>query len=1043
MDRPPRIRVCSLALSLFAPLCLGAPSAPRQVADINLTDAKLGSDPTMSGRIGERIILKTSRGTWSTDGTSAGTVRISNRSASGAIVVDGNVGAFVAPGTSIGTETRWELWITDATIAGTRKVSNVRLNDPSDRPAVVGFANNRVLYRSRIAGSDTYPPSSPLRSVLYAYDLTAGTTTEIAAVTPQNALTHGGRIYFASDGHPWVTDGTATGTRRIVADGTDLPNPAKFAAIGQYVVFVGSADWLWSIDSATDAITPLGLKAPGKAFETFGTSLAFGGSASASVGVDTELWLTDGTPPGTRRVVDLAPGNASGFSGGTAVIGARIVFVGSTDGGNNSQLWSTDGTQAGTISLSTRLGGKFSTVLRLDAGEIAYYDQGAALYQTDGTPAGTRQVDGQAGRKMVGNSQGVYIARSVSGAPFPGQMQLWRLDPTTGTLDLLTTFEDVPNPVDAPSQFEFIEPGLLQVLGARLLFRSTNGGFGMEPWISDGTAAGTHLLKNLGVSGPASGSSLPHLLTDMNGEVFFAANDGVSGLDVWRSDGTESGTRLAADITMSQTGGADDKPTMVSITASSNAAYVFTYFGDHSNDTYYNPGVSELWHISRAGVARKVGRYGSNRPAVSLNDALFFVQSDGVWKVDGAAPPMRYVAGSGLGGIGMNLSAAGSTLYINQGGTLTASNGVAAPQPLFTGVGSMAARDGRLYFLRSENDVVLAASTAGTAATTVNYGAVVASSGGTNTVWRQLTPARNGIYVTNPDSCTGLRSRCLLSFIGENATAAHVTNRPDSANPMPVGDGSRAVFQSGSVTYLEGPSSYFTLMATDGTAASVQPLKEFSPLEYSSLSPFADFNGRAVFFATRRDDITEVWETSGRPDGTRMRGEIPSRPYHTAVASNHRLFFSVETPEHGFELWALDNAAPIAGSDTASDVTAGSSISIEVLRNDSDADGSLHGESIRIVRQPSLGSAVPNSEGQVVYTPRNNASGADSFEYVVADDQRRESAAATVSVTVLPNSNPPASGSSGGGGSLGIVEILLLALFSAGRRRRRAAPDAS
>ena len=41
---------------------------------------------------------------------------------------------------------------------------------------------------------------------------------------------------------------------------------------------------------------------------------------------------------------------------------------------------------------------------------------------------------------------------------------------------------------------------------------------------------------------------IPRLLTNVNGTLFFTAFDGVNGSELWKSDGTEAGTVLVKDI---------------------------------------------------------------------------------------------------------------------------------------------------------------------------------------------------------------------------------------------------------------------------------------------------------------------------------------------------------------------------------------------------------------------------------------------------------------------------------------------------------------
>src|SRR5919202_1008300 len=86
---------------------------------------------------------------------------------------------------------------------------------------------------------------------------------------------------------------------------------------------------------------------------------------------------------------------------------------------------------------------------------------------------------------------------------------------------------------------------LLTDVNGTLFFVADDGVHGYELWKSDGTAAGTVMVKDIQ---PGPGPSVPVYLTNVNGTVFFAADDGAHGHELWRSDGTADGTVLVKDI---------------------------------------------------------------------------------------------------------------------------------------------------------------------------------------------------------------------------------------------------------------------------------------------------------------------------------------------------------------------------------------------------------------------------------------------------------------------------------------------------------------
>ena len=78
-----------------------------------------------------------------------------------------------------------------------------------------------------------------------------------------------------------------------------------------------------------------------------------------------------------------------------------------------------------------------------------------------------------------------------------------------------------------------------------LFFRANDGVNGEELWQSDRTSAGTTLVKDIssGIS-----NSNPSFLTNVNGTLFFDASGCGSGVELWQSDGTSAGTTLVKDI---------------------------------------------------------------------------------------------------------------------------------------------------------------------------------------------------------------------------------------------------------------------------------------------------------------------------------------------------------------------------------------------------------------------------------------------------------------------------------------------------------------
>ena len=145
-----------------------------------------------------------------------------------------------------------------------------------------------------------------------------------------------------------------------------------------------------------------------------------------------------------------------------------------------------------------------------------------------------------------------------------------------------------------------------------LFFTADNGTDGMALWKSDGTEAGTVMVKDINPSGNPNFQDL----TNVNGTLFFSASNGTDGQELWKSDGTDAGTVMVKDIYSGATGSDPDNLTNVNGT-------LFFAARDSSNGT-------ELWRSdgTEGGtfMVQDIHSSGSSNPGdfLNLNGTLYF-----------------------------------------------------------------------------------------------------------------------------------------------------------------------------------------------------------------------------------------------------------------------------------------------------------------------------------------------------------------------------------------------------------------------------------
>jgi len=124
---------------------------------------------------------------------------------------------------------------------------------------------------------------------------------------------------------------------------------------------------------------------------------------------------------------------------------------------------------------------------------------------------------------------------------------------------------------------------------------------------------------------PGSSGSNPNSLTAVGNTLFFTADDG-NDIELWKSDGTASGTVLVADISFG-----DFSPYL---TAVGNTLFFQAYDGENGRGLWKSDGTA-------AGTVL-VAYFNSPRYLTAVGNTLFFRANDGVngyelWKSDGTA----------------------------------------------------------------------------------------------------------------------------------------------------------------------------------------------------------------------------------------------------------------------------------------------------------------------------------------------------------------------------------------------------------------------
>jgi ELWxxDGT repeat protein len=447
-----------------------------------------------------------------------------------------------------------------------------------------------------------------------------------------------------------------------------------------------------------------------------------------------------------------------------------------------------------------------STLLISAAGATA----GCELHATEGDPATTRLVRelvlGFSGADplLLGTVGGVgyFVART----PELGD-QLWRTDGSRAGTWRLTEVED--------QDVWGVEIGPLRALGPLALVFVTDRAHGTELWRSDGSRAGTRLVADIRLG---AGSAVPEPWNQsaavLGPHLYFAADDGASGVELWRSDGTPAGTSIVTD------------------------------FGQLE------------WYLGP-------------RELVRLGDRIYFARATELWSSDGTGPGTRRVAD--LSAWIDDLVVVGDRLYVDAEGALWAFDPAGAPGLLlasFEEVWSVAGfRGGVLFYAYDSLHGGEPWVSDGTAEGTLPLGDLWPGSGTScgdpceffvvgEKAYFQATDGELWYALAVTDGSTAGTYLLLDFFQGVE----------ESVRPLGVSGGGLLVAGTTAETATE-------LYRTDGTPAGTARLTDLGrEIAGTNLEKLADSSGTVLFWAKLQfqgwHPLDGIWRSDGTEAGT-------------------------------------------------------------------------------------------------------------------------------------------------------------------------------
>jgi ELWxxDGT repeat protein len=236
----------------------------------------------------------------------------------------------------------------------------------------------------------------------------------------------------------------------------------------------------------------------------------------------------------------VPPGGFGGTSANLTDVNGSLYFT-ITDrtwgaGAGTTELWRSDGTPAGTLHLKDFPGADTGTAWQLSnltaVNSTLFFQVRTAsdvqLWRSDGTSAGTVEVEAFKNITQIAAFEGeAYFV--VNNSYLDTTWVLWKSGRTAATTMAVQDTGVIYSPLVAVNDKLYFAARDAQAIDASQL------------WVSDGTSAGTGILKDINPGQQGSGL---YTLTAANNKLFFLSGAPSGQVGLWVSDGTAGGTNF-------------------------------------------------------------------------------------------------------------------------------------------------------------------------------------------------------------------------------------------------------------------------------------------------------------------------------------------------------------------------------------------------------------------------------------------------------------------------------------------------------------------